>query len=319
MFTDVKVGYTCNNRCIHCVIEPARQDLEESRRPLDRSTEALLGFLDDARRRGSDSVVLTGGEVTLRKDFPELLAHVRDLGLELAVQTNGRRLEHWDRAGILDGLKGVFTVAIHGPDAATHDAITRRHGSFDETMRGLDALERHPGIAVTGKLVISRRNQELLETTLERMADRGIRRFNVAFPHAERFPPDVFASVVPRYRDLRPELENCARFLASSGCFGEFETVPFCTSRDCAEFWTRSADPGLIKGAMNNPGFIRAPGDDELHEWESLRLSSKYKAERCRQCLFDKACEGPWREYVEVFGDEELQPLDSPDIMERIG
>jgi len=315
MFTDIKVGYSCNNRCVHCVVEPSRRDRERDAKRLDSSTEEVLAFIDEAKSRGSRSIVLTGGEVTIRKDFSQLVAHACGLGLEIAVQTNGRRLEALAQTGGLNGMRAAFTVAVHGPDAVIHDSITREPGSFDETIRGIRALRRHPTLVVTGKLVISKRNQQKLRATLEMLAELGLRHFNIAFPHAERFAPEEFSAVVPRYRELRDELDRCAQFLSSAGCSGEFETIPYCVTPSSPEVWKRSADAILIADGRENPGFIRAAGDDRLHDWEAERKQIKHKGARCAQCLFDKACEGPWTEYVETYGDDELQPLCDPAII----
>jgi MoaA/NifB/PqqE/SkfB family radical SAM enzyme len=318
MFTDIKVGYSCNNRCVHCVVEPSRRDRQRNSQCLDSSTEEILAFIDEAWVRGSNFIVLTGGEVTIRKDFLQLVEYASNLGLQVAVQTNGRRLEALDREGAFEKMRATFTVAVHGPDENVHDLITRRAGSFAETIRGLRALCRHSMITVTGKLVISKLNQKELCATLEMLVGLGLRHFNVAFPHAERFTPDEFSRVVPRYRDLGEELDRCANFLSSTCYSSEFETIPYCVMPNSPEIWKRSADALLITNSKDNPGFIRASGDDCIHDWETERQQIKYKGKQCRRCLFDKACEGPWIEYVETYGDEELQPLCNPEIIEML-
>ena len=63
---DLKLGFSCNNRCLFCVQGDKRARLE------DRSTEALIAELTDARPQ-CDEVVLTGGEVTIRKDLPAVV------------------------------------------------------------------------------------------------------------------------------------------------------------------------------------------------------------------------------------------------------
>lgn len=318
MYTDIKVGYSCNNRCIHCVVEPSRRDLQRDGGRMNWTTEEVLGVIDEAKDRGSSSIVLTGGEVTLRKDFPQLMAHALCLGMSVAVQTNGRQLEAWDKLHAFDNICASFTVAVHAPNAEIHDSITRAPGSFDETIRGIQLLCRRSNISVTGKLVISKRNQVELCETLEMLAGIGVRRFNIAFPHAERFPPKDFAEVVPRYRELREELACCATFLAANRFNSVFETIPYCVTPNCPEIWERSLDAMLVVQGKNNPGFIRAPGDDSLHHWEKERKQIKHKSSRCTACLFDKSCEGPWKEYVEAYGDEELQPLEDPGILDLL-
>ena len=75
MYTDIKTGFTCNNSCIHCVIAPIRDDLQNNQKELDSPTDEVKRFIDEAVARGSDTVVLTGGEVTIRKDFSEIVEY----------------------------------------------------------------------------------------------------------------------------------------------------------------------------------------------------------------------------------------------------
>lgn len=316
MFTDIKVGFACNNRCVHCVVEPARRHTVEVGRQQDSTTEQLLGFIADAQSRGSKSVVLTGGEVLLRRDFPVLLRRCLELGLEVAVQTNGRRLEHWVQSGVLDGVRVGFVVSMHGPDADVHDAITRRRGSFGQTVRGLRALAARPEIGITGKIVVSRRNMGHLLATVELMSSLGVRCFNVAFPHAEAFPTEELLAIVPRYHEVRDELERCAQYFVRTGSFGEFETVPFCVTTPAV--WTRSADGALLVQSRENPGFIQTAWEEALRDWEADRRRIKYKSARCTECVFDKVCEGPWREYVDAYGDDELVPIRDASVVELL-
>ncbi|HSG28579.1 MAG TPA: anaerobic ribonucleoside-triphosphate reductase activating protein [Candidatus Krumholzibacterium sp.] len=75
----------CNFSCPWChnasLITPAREGYRE---------ETVLGFLE--RRRGAlDGVVITGGEPTMHDDLPRFIGRIRDLGLEVKLDTNGSR------------------------------------------------------------------------------------------------------------------------------------------------------------------------------------------------------------------------------------
>ncbi|MBM4371799.1 MAG: radical SAM protein, partial [Deltaproteobacteria bacterium] len=85
---DVKTGFHCNNRCSFCV-QGDKRDLHGN-----KSTEEVRQTLRDAVR-DSDSIVFTGGEVTIRADFLELVRFARELGFRrIQVQTNGRMLAY---------------------------------------------------------------------------------------------------------------------------------------------------------------------------------------------------------------------------------
>ena len=74
----------CEFRCPFC----HNADLLDMTAPGIMNDDELLEFLK--KRKGLlDGVAFTGGEPLLRKDLPELLARVRDIGYKIKVDTNG--------------------------------------------------------------------------------------------------------------------------------------------------------------------------------------------------------------------------------------
>ncbi len=74
----------CNFRCPYC---HNAELLDGSAPPMMTDTE-LLSFLK--KRQGLlDGVCITGGEPILHPALPELMAHIRDLGFQVKLDTNG--------------------------------------------------------------------------------------------------------------------------------------------------------------------------------------------------------------------------------------
>lgn len=69
---DIKVGYLCNNRCLHCAIGDMKRDLEQDGVSTDLTTEQVFQLLEQ-QSKDADGCVLTGGEITLRKDCAQLI------------------------------------------------------------------------------------------------------------------------------------------------------------------------------------------------------------------------------------------------------
>ena len=90
----------CEFRCPFC----HNADLLDMSAPGIMDDDKLLEFLK--KRKGLlDGVAFTGGEPLLRKDLPELLARVRDIGYQIKVDTNGDHpdlLKEIVRAGLAD-------------------------------------------------------------------------------------------------------------------------------------------------------------------------------------------------------------------------
>ena len=90
----------CEFRCPFC----HNADLLDMSAPGIMNDDELLEFLK--KRKGLlDGVAFTGGEPLLRKDLPELLARVRDIGYQIKVDTNGDHpdlLKEIVQAGLAD-------------------------------------------------------------------------------------------------------------------------------------------------------------------------------------------------------------------------
>ena len=127
---DLKIGFACNNRCRFCVQGDKRHEVAEpDRETLERE---LHTGLDHA-----DGVVFTGGEPTLRKDLPQLVALAHELGYSpIQIQTNGRTLASRRYCKeLVDAGATEFSPALHGHHPALHDWLTRAPGSFFQTTR----------------------------------------------------------------------------------------------------------------------------------------------------------------------------------------
>ena len=299
---DIKVGYTCNNHCVHCVIADQR-DLARSRRGnVDRGTAEFLREMAEARGRGMSDVVITGGEPTIRKDLDRLMDRARDLGLRIHVQTNGRMLAYRPLAERLARFDATWVVALHGSDEAVHDRVTEVRGSFAQTVGGIGNL-RDLEQRVVGKTVLSRLNYVHLPAIVARYRELGVRLVNTAFPHALGSARVRFDEVVPRYRDVVPYVhESCEHFGEEMVLY--FEAIPLCLMVGYERHVAEHACRALARPA------IHVQLDSDARDWQEARREQKRKFPTCGTCRHDEACEGPWREYAERYGGEEFVPVE---------
>jgi len=298
---DLKVGYTCDHNCIHCVIQDSKRDVVLAKKTVDLTTDECMALIDQAIGRGVDSITLTGGEPTLREDFPLLIEKCRLNGLRITLQTNGG---HLTKPRVISAIQDAdaitYVIALHGATANVHDAITRTPGSFDKTLEGIRKV-RDLGKPVIIKTVISRINMESLSAMVDLMEHEGLKDINMAFPHAQGAARVNFNAVVPKYSELRPCILQAAHNAKALGVNLTFETVPFCI---LPEF------PEMTSELIYNFKEVEC---NQVHEdrfdWNKIRLSIKRKFDNCSSCVFCKYCEGPWCEYVDAFGDEEFLPI----------
>ena len=171
---DLKTGYSCNNRCKHCVIEDSRDKLVEQKNSIDLDTEDCFHLVDYAVSQEAEYIVLTGGEVTIRKDFSKLVDYCVQKGLNITIQTNGRRLHMPEVAQTISACSRIrCVVALHGACPDTHDEITQVTGSFDETCEGIRYATQH-GILTILKVVISKKNRDELPGIVKLAGELGV-------------------------------------------------------------------------------------------------------------------------------------------------
>jgi MoaA/NifB/PqqE/SkfB family radical SAM enzyme len=290
-------------------VDPLRIALREDGQRADLSTDEVKALIDRAMLDGARTVVLTGGEVSIRKDFQEIVQHASRKGLNIVIQTNGRGLSNATRCAFLAEVPAVFfVVAVHGPDAQTHEAVTMVKGSFAQTLRGIENLQRLSKPLAT-KTVISRLNEERLLGTMYLAKSLGVGETSIVFPHAKGFAESRFLSVVPRYNSIASQIEATAEFAEKCGLSTSYETIPYCVCPESVPFWKRSLDlhaKARDKGCVPSQGL---PSTPEAPDWEMIRPQMKAKFPQCRQCLLTAICEGVWSEYAEHFGGSEFHPI----------
>ncbi|HET7031683.1 MAG TPA: radical SAM protein [Casimicrobiaceae bacterium] len=141
--------YRCNERCVHCYLDHddrGEMTLAEIKDLLDQLAEAGVFFL-----------ILSGGEIFLRKDLFDIVEHARKLSFSVKLKTNAVMIRKTkaERLAAL-GVESVqVSVYSHRPE--THDAITKLPGSFRRTIEGIRLL-RASGVRVSVANVLMNRN-----------------------------------------------------------------------------------------------------------------------------------------------------------------
>ncbi len=298
---DLKVGYDCNNRCIHCAVSDQRGVALALRGNANRSLRECGQELRASRDRGARLVVLTGGEPTIRPDLLDIARQARALGFQVALQTNGRRFCYPDYARQMSRVVDWFSVALHGATAAVHDAVTRIPGSHAQTMAGIQNLVE-AGAWVAGKVVLSQQNYAELPALVARLDALGAARVNVAFPHAIGAAGRRFETVVPRYSAIREALEAALADSLARGLALELEAVLPCA--------LRRRFPAECFADLRRPLRTEVKQLDRQtpQDWDQARVEQKRRGPRCDACAHDNHCEGYWKEYVERFGWSEFEP-----------
>ncbi|MEU1881045.1 radical SAM protein [Streptosporangium sp. NPDC020072] len=134
--TDViwDVTYACPLRCAHCYSESGRRPARQlSHGEMLRVADAIVSLRPEAVEFG-------GGEPLLVREIFDVAEHIRRAGVQVNLYTGGWTLT----ARMAEQATRVFsriTVSVDGADAAVHDRIRGRAGSFDRAMNALALLD----------------------------------------------------------------------------------------------------------------------------------------------------------------------------------
>ena len=143
------LGGRCRHRCLFCPSPGGTAEVPSSR---------LYQAIAAAPRYGVERLTFVGGEPTMRRDLPQLMAETVRLGLSIGLVTDGQAFA--DEATLEAyrncGLEAV-TVLLHGPDAASHEQLAGAL-SFEKTLEGLERLSRLPGLELTIRTALARSN-----------------------------------------------------------------------------------------------------------------------------------------------------------------
>jgi MoaA/NifB/PqqE/SkfB family radical SAM enzyme len=166
MTVHLELTYGCNWRCGFCY-NPRRFEAE------GLTTGEWIGVLDELRRLGTLTIVLTGGEPLSRPDFLEIAEAVRRRAFALRLLTNATLVteELAERLAALHPLS--VESSLHGANAATHDATTGVPGSFEAMWRGIDRLQRR-GVRLVVKTPLTRDNQAEVDGIIALAEQRGL-------------------------------------------------------------------------------------------------------------------------------------------------
>ena len=154
----------CPNDCRHCYINLPAGDREAKRREL--SLEEIDAITDEALELGTLWVLLTGGDPLLRKDFADIYLLLKRKGFLVEVFTAGTLInrEHVDL--FKQYPPRSLETTVYGVTRETYERVSRKPGSFDAFMQGLERLWA-AGLKVNLKTVALRSNLHEMPAILE--------------------------------------------------------------------------------------------------------------------------------------------------------
>lgn len=129
-----EITLRCNFKCIHCAARAGKP------RENELTTDEALALCDQIAQLGIPGVALMGGEPLLRRDWTEIAAKLRDLGVHVGLITNGYFFD--ERVAQIAADLGFIQVGISldGADPAIHNKIRGVPNSHERALRAIQIV-----------------------------------------------------------------------------------------------------------------------------------------------------------------------------------
>jgi pyruvate-formate lyase-activating enzyme len=281
----VRIHFHCNQACDFCFVS--------THLPAPDDADVVAAILEISRQGGV--LQLSGGEPTLNPRVCEYIRLGKSSGaVAVELQTNALRLadERLTRALEDAGLDVAF-VSLHGAHAEISDRITRAPGTFEKTLRGIDALYQTK-VHVRLNFVFCEPNRNEFPDYVRLVASRWPRaEINVSIASAFTDLVPRTPELIPRYIDVLPALEEGLAIAKEANVqvigFESMCGMPLCLAPvdKRAQLALAEIPPGQDGGE-----FVRT--------------------DACGRCDLSTRCFGLRRSYAELHGTSEPRPIVFP-------
>ena len=129
----------CNLRCKMCYVRLTPEEMKPIGRELTADEWLELGR--QARDAGMVFLLLTGGEPTIRPDFPEIYEGLTQMGLSVSVNTNGSLLTPAIREVWKKSPPSSVNITLYGTCREDYGALCGNSQVYDEVVENLVWLQ----------------------------------------------------------------------------------------------------------------------------------------------------------------------------------
>ncbi|MFA4888724.1 MAG: radical SAM protein [Candidatus Omnitrophota bacterium] len=318
---DLEITARCNNNCRHCYINLPAQDKKAKSQEL--TLEQIKNIVDQAVELGAVWCLITGGEPFLRADFTDIYLYLKRKGLLVSVFTNATLITEEHTLFFKKYPPRDIEVSVYGVTKDTYERTSRRPGSFEAFMRGLNLLLEN-GVKVRFKAMVLNSNAAELPEIAQfcRVRTKDYFRFD-PFLHlrfdgdsernaqirSERLSPGDIVEIEKadsrRFMALEkdcdtlinPELShtNCNRLFYCGTGNGSFTVSYDGFFRLCSSLWHPDCIYDLKKGTLKEAyqRFVLKVRD--------MRSDNKEFLSQCRKCeIFNLCLWCPAHAYLET-------------------
>ena len=163
----------CNSKCIYCYATDRLYPRQEL------STEQILKLLHELAELDIWTIMISGGEPFLKKDFIKILEHINKLEIIVSILTNGTLITE-DISRKLASFNSIqmIQVSLDSYVREHHEFHRGEKGTFDKTLNGIKNLIKY-GITPNIEIVVTPNNVDDIEKTIEFLNNLKIKKITI--------------------------------------------------------------------------------------------------------------------------------------------
>ena len=210
------VTNSCNNECFFCKNDSV---------PIDTNSNYEV-VLSKVQRLSAKSILLTGGDAYLSKNFIELVSLLFGLKKDIAIESNGRFLSNSSQVDFLKEKINHIRVSLHGNKKSLNTYLTNIEESFFETVNGIK-LAQENGIVVYLQTLVNRSNFRNLSGIVKFVEKYKIKKWFLQYPQEMgRLQSIQYETFLPPTELVIVYLKKLVRQLDGSKCELIFQNFP---------------------------------------------------------------------------------------------
>lgn len=293
---DVKVWFACNNYCDFCV------QWDKRYRYKPRTKEEIQDILIKEYQNNARWIVFTWWEPTVHPDLIECVKFAKELWfISIQIQSNWRNFSKLDylkkliEAGVTE-----FSPSIHGFKATTHDKQVWSPWAWEEVIKWLINLQKLKQAVIINSVVTKSNYKEIPELAAL-LIKLWVHQYQFAFVHILWSADKNKDNVVPKKTNVMPYIKKALDLGKSAWIICMTEAIPFCLMKGYE--WAIAEYNFMPETTVVDAEYrTESYADYRWNEW-------KIKWKKCSECTKNAICEGPWKEYPEIYGWNEFKAI----------
>ena len=300
---ELHITYTCPEKCVFC----SEEHRMIAYKPYKVTWGRVAKVLRTHAERGVTRVHLTGGEPTIHPRFVDILKLAKKLNLRTSLGTIGTMLAREDFAREALPYLDEALFSLHGPDAATHDPLAGRKGSFDTVTHAITLCKSiRPEFKAYVNTVVTKDNVDVLPDTVALAESLGAELIVISNLTPEGAGLDQYERLAVPLERLAEVLPTVPARLKTAGL--RYFGVPMCVLGEHGMLsndlhW----DPRVTVEWASEPGKVVLT---EFYNWDPGRKREHVRP--CTDCTLNKVCMGVFDRYSELWSVDALRPQLKP-------